>query len=350
MENKSSPFFHPDWLKLQQQYTDAFASMGAEQSGDSGKHPPWQDFLNQWRQTLDKDLPGSVKPLFANIQQQSTVFYSLADEFASLLNTIKTAGPTSGDWRSLLADFIAGLKRQFDNVGMDNKGWSSMSSFLRSPLHYGWWQAMQSSTPFVDTLFETASNQSHEKMQQYFSMMPGFGPTREFQEKLSQAGLLLQDYQKHYQTYQQALTKLGKQSLDRLEQKIVDLANAQQKITSLRQIYNLWIDASEETYSRHAFDDGHAIMYANLVNALMKYRLQSNVIMDMVLEVMNLPTSAGMNTVIKRQQQMRNSVQQFQSELDQIRRTVKKKTGAGSSPVARKPVAARKKKTTPKPE
>lgn len=344
MENNANPFLNSDWLSLQQQFIDALSSLNPDQAktGKSkGAQPGWNEALDQCCKAADKILPGVGRSLFDNILQQTRLFYAITDNFAGLLREMSGSDRHSNDWRVILASHFAEMKAQFDADSIGSKSWNIMSSLFRSSSLDGWEKAVSGMPVFPEDIF----NDNIEKLQERLTAVPGIGPTREFQDKIARAIRLWKDYQKKSRQYHSALSQLGKLALDRLEQKIVELAEADKKISSLKQIYNLWIDSNEEVFARFAFKEEHARLYGELVNSLMHYRRQSNEIMDAILSALNMPTGAGMNTVYRRQRQMmhtlrgsiemqkqmENSFQQLQASLNRINSNSGKSKSRSSS-------------------
>ncbi len=367
MENNANPFLNSDWLSLQQQFIDALSSLNPDQAKtnqSNGAQPGWNEALEHCCQAADKILPGGGKSLFDNILQQTRLYYSITDNFAGLLRDMSVADRHTDEWRAIMASHFAKMQAQFDADGNSGKTWNNMASLFRSSALDGWEKAVSGMHIFPEDIFKHSFLDDIEKLQERLTAVPGIGPTREFQDKLARAIRLWKDYQKKSRDYHSALSQLGKLALDRLEQKILELADADKKISSLKQIYNLWIDSNEEVFARFAFKQEHASLYGDLVNSLMHYRRQSNEIMDGILSAMNMPTGEGMNTVYRRQRQMMHtlrgsieiqkqmekSFQELQASLDRINSsTDKAKPGSSSKSAASNTKVKKKKKPADKP-
>jgi class III poly(R)-hydroxyalkanoic acid synthase PhaE subunit len=162
--------------------------------------------------------------------------------------------------------------------------------------------------------------------------LPGIGPSREFQEKVRKTILLWQEYQDNSREFQMAFAELGKLALDRLGEKISGIAAAGKKITSLKQIYALWVDANEEVFAQFACNEDYSRLYGGLVNSLMAFRRQANEVLDEILSLLNMPTLKSMNTLYKRQHDMANALRggrdaqrHMEQELAELRAALGKK-------------------------
>ncbi len=63
----------------------------------------------------------------------------------------------------------------------------------------------------------------------------------------------------------------------------------------------MWVDANEEVFAEYAMTEEYAILYANLVNSLARFKKHYNEMMDDMLETMNLPTMQGVESIAKQQ-------------------------------------------------
>jgi polyhydroxyalkanoate synthase subunit PhaE len=366
MEKNTNPFLNPDWLRLQQQYIDALSSLNPQQTGPGQYHSSeqgWNEALQHWQRSIEQFLPAEAKSLFDNILNQTRLYYSIADNFAMMLKDISAADRQTDDWRTIMASHLGKMKAQFDIDDPHAKSQTQAASWFQPYSLDAWNKAISAASVLPEGLFDNPVQDEIEKLQERLTAIPGIGPSREFQDKIASAILLWKDYQHKSREYQSVLAQLGKLALDRLEQKILGMADSSKKISSLRQVYDLWIDSNEEVFSRFAFHEDHARLYGELVNSLMQYRHKCNEITDIILGAMNLPTGVGMTTVYKRQhqmgqalrdsidiqQKMEDSFQQLQAELARLRRQMDKSEPAGAAKHG-KARPARKKKSAPKPE
>ena len=119
--------------------------------------------------------------------------------------------------------------------------------------------------------------------------------------------------------------KLGLSALDKMENKILELGRKRKKISSLRDIYNLWIDCNEEAYHGCMADKNYLDLYGQLLNTLIDMKGRNDEVMGTLLSLYNVPSKQNMDAVQKSQQDI---IQ----ELDETReggsrnRTVKSRT------------------------
>ncbi|HRF42709.1 MAG TPA: poly(R)-hydroxyalkanoic acid synthase subunit PhaE [Candidatus Competibacteraceae bacterium] len=77
-------------------------------------------------------------------------------------------------------------------------------------------------------------------------------------------------YQSTQSEYLSLLEGAARDALDRMEQRLNELANTGKTITSLRELYNLWVDCNEETYGQMLRKPAYAAINGQLINSLLR--------------------------------------------------------------------------------
>ncbi|HAS50901.1 MAG TPA: hypothetical protein DCS21_03850 [Gammaproteobacteria bacterium] len=78
------------------------------------------------------------------------------------------------------------------------------------------------------------------------------------------------DYQRTQMDYFNQLRLTATEALDLMEQRLNELTAAGKTISSLRELYNLWVDCNEETYSRMLRSSAYGELNGRLFNALLR--------------------------------------------------------------------------------
>jgi class III poly(R)-hydroxyalkanoic acid synthase PhaE subunit len=304
MDKNTNPFLNPEWINMQQQYVEALSSLKPEQLAPEfhgTNQQAWKDALDFWWKSAEPFLPVQNKSVFETIIRQASGYYAIADQFAVLLKEISTTDKATNDWQSVLAKHFGIMKAGFVPE-------NSASFMWLQPIE-SWKQVMGSMSVNPNELLEQLNTANADNIFTRLAATPGIGPTGQYQDKIREANRLWETYQGYYREYNAAFTELSKLSLDRLETKIIARSQTGKTITSIREIYNLWIDASEEVFAEFAFNQDYARLYGNLVNSLMDFKQHYDDMVDDLLPLLNLPTKQSMQTVYKRQQQMRQHLQ-----------------------------------------
>ena len=207
------------------------------------------------------------------------------------------------DWEAGLEQLFNSLKDSFDHPNTAQ----APQLFWQMPLA-NWERAASSLSGLPGEWFAThAAYDPKAKLDQFLST-PGLGYTRESQAEQQKFARLLVDYQSAYQKYAAFFVEVNKQSLDLMQQRLVNLAQVEQKpITTVRELYDLWIECSEKAYMQKVLTDEYSRLHGEMINALMALKHQSGQMMDDWAGALNMPTRQEMDTTHERFQSSRRS-------------------------------------------
>jgi hypothetical protein len=202
---------------------------------------------------------------------------------------------------------------------------------------------------------------------------PMFGMDREQQmqqQALAQAVLASAQATARYQTL---LQRASAQGMQRLQDKLAQHAEPGRQIESLKALYDLWVDASEEAYAEIALTEEFRTAYGEMVNTQMQVRQLQQKYTEALCLQLGIPTRSEVASLGKRLQAVRRELRTRDDaaatavgEIDALRRelaalerrfgeqvaaTPTRETGAASAKgsarksatPARKPVASGRK-------
>ncbi len=138
--------------------------------------------------------------------------------------------------------------------------------------------------------------------------LPGLGYTRQWQEQWQKLGRLTLDYHQAWEAYAAAFRPLAADALERLQRRLADRAGRGEPVSTLRELYDLWVDASEEAYLELVSTDAYARVHGRITNALMALKSHARTMMDDAAGAAGLPTRAGFDTLQQRHQELRREV------------------------------------------
>lgn len=334
MSSKDSNPFNDEWLKSQRQFLDMWRTFGefmtsaASPVGNIKKNNPMGAAMDSWWQLVAPALPQGSNEFISRMMEQGRFFNILGEQFTRLLGSINSMNKASSNWQTA-------LNEQFEEL---KKIYTSNQGDAREAIHgmLGAWQLLP-----LDTLQRTFSSASVmpgdfledikpeilQKVTDKFLSIPGVGYTREAQEQIQEGIRLWNVYQKTSQEYNNAMNKVGLTALESMRLKIIDMAEKGKDIHSLREIYDLWIDCNENAYADYVFSDEFSDIYGRLTNALMAVKHHGRNYVDELLSAFNMPTRHGINTMQKRQQEMRREqkdtmkmMMELQQEITALRR------------------------------
>lgn len=328
MSNKDSNPFNGNWLKSQQQFLDAWLAFGefmtntnpVKNSKDSN---PMNSAMDSWWKLVAPSLPKGSNEFISKMMEQGRFFNILGEQFTKLLSGISELNKATSDWQSV-------LNEQFDEL---KKLYATQQGEAREAMHgmLGAWQLLPMDT--LQRTFSTASIMPGDfledvkpdvlqKVTDKFLSIPGVGYTREAQEQMQEGIRLWNIYQKTCQEYNNAMNKVGIIALDAMRLKIIKMAEEGKDIHSLREIYDLWVDCSENTYAEYVFSEEFSELYGRLTNALMAVKHHGRNYVDEVLSAFNMPTRRGINTMQKRQQDMRREQKKTEKIIRELQQQI----------------------------
>lgn len=360
MSSKDSDSLYKDWLDLQRQYLEAWTALGGfltnGMNGTRKRNNPLADPADQWWKMVAPALPEGAHDLVTKLAEQSRLYFFMGEQFINLLNNLKEFKKLSDDWQSVLNTQFEELKKLFV---------SSVSSNDAMHELYGAWQllpfdtlqrTLSSSSVMPGDFLEDLKPENIERVTDRFLSIPGVGYTRESQEQIQKGIKLWNEYVKSSNEFNNAMCNVSINALDAMRMRIIEMSKRGEEINSLRAIYDLWVDCNEEAYARFVFSDEYSELNGKLTNALMAVKQHGRNIVDEGLGAMNMPTRRGINTMQKRQQEMRreqkvaeNQIENLQDEIVLLREQLKHKSSAtpgNTSTVARTKKAKRAKRRT----
>ncbi|MEJ2760371.1 MAG: poly(R)-hydroxyalkanoic acid synthase subunit PhaE [Gammaproteobacteria bacterium] len=308
MSRESNPFVSPEWLDIQRRYLETLAAAGRpEEEADAEPAAQWQRAMEQWWEAILPRVPDASRSYFDNLLHQSRSFFAMTEEFARLVTDMAGAG---GNWQSLLSRRINLMKERLQGFAVPGAEEIDPSQPWRSLLE-SWNRAL---AVMPDELFRGADGDALRSITDRFLALPAAGPGADYLAVVRDTLKLWGDYQEHCRHYCRVFHRLGSEALDRLEQRIRKRGSEEKPITSLRELYALWIDCNEEVYAEFAAGEEYAVLYADLVSSLMAFRRQSRKLLDVSLRQLELPTTETVAALTKSQLELRRQLQQTLAE------------------------------------
>ena len=337
-----NPFAHNPFAQ------NAFSAMPFAQFGAAAN--PFSGVLEQWWSSMKPQVDGDV----GTVAQR---FYDMGKNFMSMAEGLfGAAGQEQPDaamnlWmtsmHAVLEQWINQIQNNMDVATPDLPGVSGTTLSA-------WAQFADSVAPWLNMsqhfLKEVAEGHlpggiempgvgaAQEQFCRALSM-PGLGYTREQQERMQRLARHLLSYHDAFRAYKLAFAKTALSSLDSVQKRLQKMHKDGKKIESLRGLYDMWVDASEEAYAKFAMSDEYQVVYGDMVNALMRVRKDMNELVEHQYELMNIPTRSEIDTMQRRQQENRRENRQLRHEIDQLRaqlERVGKAAPAAAAPKARR--------------
>lgn len=253
--------------------------------------------------------------------------------------------PTT-DWRQQLQQMFGGASQPFAQAfgGIDSAGAEGFArqwqSWMQAARHGGFGDLPGTQGP-----------------------TPAFGLNREQQMQQQELGMALLASMQASAKYQELIQRANTQGTQRLQEKLAEHAAPGRQVDSLKGLYDLWVDASEEAYAGIALSDEFRDAYGDMVNTQMRVRQLQQQQTEQMCRQLGVPTRSEVSSLGERLQALRREFRAGQAgastdradEIMALRREVaalKRQLAGGSAavkPAAKKAASARSSAATRKP-
>lgn len=252
-----------DYQKLSEQFFRGMADMGASLGLKQNATPPWGEALEQWSKLYG-----------GNATQHSAMFEQLLDQAKSYFGVLQSLFEQKGkipgteELRRMVGDFAGRFVNQ-------------------EPMHQ-WWSKVQ---PMLGALMPDLPKDFGEEALKKLLSAPAFGYGRERQERLQSFARAALDFEAAQRGYQQLIVKSLEGAVGVMQSKLADAAEPGGKpLATPRQVYDLLIDAMEESYADVAMSAEFRAAYGQLVDAQMRLKSHVNREIELMTGQLGMPT------------------------------------------------------------
>lgn len=341
-----------DWTKqaeaMMQTWTEAQKKMWENwfQMTQNGSGPTmFPNMIEQWRSLTEQSMQawtsGSA-PTLKKVMEQWTASQAVMMRFLELTTKAWQAmAPkveAGEDWQSILADYS---NQWFQQLVEGSTGTVSASKDINALWRFyieEWqkllqsWQHNWGQTPWQfsqailgsGTQLGELSRLHWDAYERSFGRMtetPLMGSNRELSAKLINGFDTWVEFRKTSTEYHLILAKTSAQAFEEVMKELVALSERGEKVDSVRQLMNLWLDTIDHTFSKLYKSEEYLDVQRELSTAVMKYRLQEQEITEIVLKALNLPTRSELDDAYR-------SLYELRKEVKAIKKTLKEREGA----------------------
>ena len=180
--------------------------------------------------------------------------------------------------------------------------------------------------------------------------MPAFGLNRNHQARLQKLARAQQDYQAQSQAYGKQLKGAVEQAFTRFASKLREHESSGSQLTSARALFDLWIEAAEESYADVALSDQFRQVYGGFANAHMRMRAALQEQVEELSQRFGMPTRSEMDAAHRRIAELERLVQRMlRTAASPASKPAAASTADPVAPATAKRAAASKASAAPKP-
>lgn len=264
-------------------------------SGWAGEGMQWtRDLSDNWSQAmgawmaLAKGAPG--------VEDAMSRMADPVQSFAQLLQSMSPATDGEGfsaaeitrRWRELLTQ--GGGDGVLQMLGKAATGWNPETLLA----------------PVLDAMQREAASALNQ---------PAFGFAREHQARWQ--GLLKAqlEHQKAMSRYNSLLRQSSEQAFALFESRLAEHEAPGRQLTSVRAIFDLWIDAAEEAYAQTAMTPEFREVYGDMVNTQMRLRAASQGELEQLCRALGLPTRSEVTATHRKLHALEREVRTLRAQV-----------------------------------
>ena len=310
--------------------------MGA--NATAGKGPSWSEGMEQFAK-LYGGTNNAHEGVFDQIMTQGKGFVSMLEKMYQSASLGNQTG--SGiDFAALGQQMLAELAKnnpfshlpgvQIPGMNFSNMTMPGMSSFGNA----GGVGAMPNFPGFSGGGFDAKTFSAEN-----FLNMPAFGSNRESQERKQALIKHIGSYMQAMQGYQSLQMKSIQMAIERMQSKLEERNEHGRQLDSLKAVYDLWIDALEESFAEVALTKDYQLAYGQLVDAQMRVRANVQKQIELATGEIGMPTRSELEGVHQKLAETRRTLRMELSELKA--EIAELKANRAAKPVSVKPEAVK---------
>ncbi len=331
------------WFKAQQQFVDTWSNMAKTGGGDNASQAElWAQSFDLWRQACEGKTQPDMELAMRKCMDMGKEYFAMAEQVSKGLTNGSNPVEAINQWLEQMKQSLQqfGAMPGFNGAGVSdfmkqwfapNASWQEMVAGL-TPMNQAMWQMPGMNTSVFNL------GEAIDPLGKVLEA-PGIGYFREPQEKQQKGLQLALEYQEANFKFNQAFLRVALESIQGFQNRLLGL-DGDKVPKSLRELYDLWVEISEEHYAEFAMSEEYQALYGDMVNRLMIMRRHYGEITDDFLRAINLPNTREIDTMQERLQQVRRENFALKKEIKEIR-TMLAQMNTASSPTVKKVPAAR---------
>ncbi|HQW80638.1 MAG: class III poly(R)-hydroxyalkanoic acid synthase subunit PhaE [Rhodanobacteraceae bacterium] len=151
--------------------------------------------------------------------------------------------------------------------------------------------------------------------------MPAFGYARESQERQQRLAVAFLQYQDAMSGYNRLMLDASQRAIGKFESLLAAREEQGRRLETLREVYDLWIDAAEDGYAEVSLSPEFRTAYGNLVNKQMTVRKLVQTEVERYTGQFGMPTRTEVDSTARRMHELRREMRALQDRLEALEAT-----------------------------
>jgi len=153
-----------------------------------------------------------------------------------------------------------------------------------------------------------------------FVNAPSVGSSRESTERLLRGFDAWVEMNRAAMDFQTVLSNTGMHAQESLMSRLVCMGEKGEKITTLRELYDLWVDTLEKAYSELFGNESFAALQGRYVNASLLFRRRQGELLDELMATIGLPGRKEVDQIHRHVHDLRIELRWVKREMRAMRR------------------------------
>ena len=310
------------WFRAQQQFVDSWSEMAKAGSGaNTSQSDLWAQSFDLWRKACEGNAQPDIELAMRKCMDMGKEYFAMAEQVSKGLTEGANPVEAINQWLEQMKQSLQlmGGMPGFNGAGVNdfmkqwfapNASWQEMVAEL-TPMNQAMWQMPGMNTSVFNL------GEAIDPLGKVLEA-PGIGYFREPQEKQQKGVQLALEYQEANFKFNQAFLRVALESIQGFQNRLLGL-DGDDIPKSLRELYDLWVEISEEHYAEFAMSEEYQALYGDMVNRLMVMRRHYGEIADDFLRAVNLPNTREIDTMQERLQQVRRENFALKKEIKEIK-------------------------------
>jgi polyhydroxyalkanoate synthase subunit PhaE len=320
-DNRDAQGWMREWQAMQKQFADAWSSAasgaasgaGAPGAGafgagafGPGARMPISEGFEQWVRLFGGAQPGAPSAGAGTFNGGETMDRMLAGARQYVAMMQSAVEQMSGKGALDANAFTNAARGALGGFGLD-----------ANPVLAAMRQATGDGAKSFESIFAAFVEQAEPMKRQLMSSLnlPAFGYSREQQEHHQQSAQAWSAMSDELKRYNKLMLKASEGGLSRFESKLGERSEPGREIKSLREFYDVWIDAAEEGFAEVALSPEYREVYGALVNAQMRVRKLTQEDVERSTSALGMPTRTELDSTHRKLAEMRRRLARIEEHL-----------------------------------
>jgi class III poly(R)-hydroxyalkanoic acid synthase PhaE subunit len=141
------------------------------------------------------------------------------------------------------------------------------------------------------------------------------GFNRDLMVKLASGFDVWVEFRKASADYHALLAKTSAKAFEQVMKEMVAISERGEKIESVRTLMNLWMDTIDQAFTKLYKTEEYLNVQRNMSNAVMKYRMKEQEIVEVMMKMFNLPTRSELDDAYRSLYELRREVRAMKKAL-----------------------------------